>query len=557
MTSRAQSPLNLLNSPWLPFRRRSGRVEWAAPDWIVNTLEDDPFVGFAWGRADFDAAAHEFMIGLLSTALAPEDDVEWRARWCKPPSSRELSDCWHPLVPYFDLDGPGPRFLQDHDELDGAEEKDVANLLIDAPGENTIELNIDHFVKRGLAPVLGRPAVAMALFTLQSYAPGGGKGHRASLRGGGPLTTLVDDPSHATLWHRLWLGVETRNSIANRNAASQLPFEPKYIFPWIVPTRTSDPQADGRETTPADVHALQVYWGMPRRIRLVFEPAEGRRCALTGCPDQIAVRSYRTRTYGTKYTDNFVHPLTPYRRKRNDEPWRPLHGEPGGVGYRHWLGLLVTSTNRMSQPAAAVRAALARCAGNPYLQLEACGYDMDRKKLAKVRSFSSGFMPIIGLTDPDRRDLIRALSEALILATDQAVRLILGALKAALFGTSADIRGDLSFYGERLWRQTEAAFYGILRKVSELDPDDEKVERQLCEQWRGTLEVEAMSLFDEVGGVDALDIVRMERVATARRNLVFALKGYGKGGYALFKALRLPAPKPRKDEMDVTREARA
>jgi CRISPR system Cascade subunit CasA len=537
-----QASFNLLHSPWLPFRRQSGKVEWATPDALTRDLTDDPVVGFAWGRADFDAAAEEFIIGLLTTAMAPQDDKGWRSLWRTPPHPDELSKRWQFLTSHFDLDGPKSRLLQDQDELADAEEKDIAGLLIDAPGDKTIRDNTDHFVKRGQVPVLSRAAAAMALFTLQAYAPSGGVGHRTSLRGGGPLTTLVEDPKRPTLWHRSWLAVEDQHSIHNRNAASHLPPEPHHIFPWTAPTRTSDPKAGGRATTSADVHALQVYWGMPRRIRLQFEPAKGRACGLTGQLDEVVVRAFRTRNYGTNYTSGFRHPLTPHYRANEDQLWLPVHGQPGGIGYRHWLGLLVASNDRLREPALAVGTALRRRVGSTDLRLAAHGYDMDNMK---ARGFASGAMPIVGLADEDRRELIRRLAEALILATEQTVRLLLGSLKAALFSNPSEARGDLSFHGERLWRQTESAFYAALVNASSVDPQIEDTDRPLRVGWRTTLQKEAVLIFDEVADLDALDIVDLARVVGARRNLLSGLRGYGKGGQALFRAIRIPVPEER------------
>ena len=104
----------------------------------------------------------------------------------------------------FDLDGPGPRFLQDLDPLEGADDKEIAALLIDAPGAQTLRNNADLFVKRGGAPVLSRATAAMALCTLNAYAPSGGAGHRTSLRGGGPMTTLVvaDHEDYGAIIHQ-------------------------------------------------------------------------------------------------------------------------------------------------------------------------------------------------------------------------------------------------------------------------------------------------------------------------------------------------------------------
>ena len=142
--------------------------------------------------------------------------------------------------------------------MEGAKEKPIAALLIDAPGEKTLRDNTDLFVKRGGTPVLSRAAAAMALFTLSAFAPKGGAGYRTSLRRGGPMTTLVvaERRDHgATLWGRLWPNVESREQIAARAAETKLDGA-GCTFPWLAPTRTSNSKFGGKPTTPADVHAL-------------------------------------------------------------------------------------------------------------------------------------------------------------------------------------------------------------------------------------------------------------------------------------------------------------
>lgn len=523
---------NLISRPWLPVCRRSGATGWTSPAGIVSEIDKDPAVEFAWGRPDFDAAAHEFMIGLLATAFTPEDEDTWCELWDSPPSPEALNAAFKPWAPWFSLDGPGPCFMQDQDAFADAEEKEITGLLIDAPGENALTNNTDFFVKRGRTPALGRAAAAMALFTLQTYAPSGGVGHRTSLRGGGPLTTLVEctDGDKQNLWHRLWLAVEDRRSIEARNAAGRLPAKPEHIFPWAGPTRASDSKAQGRDTTQADVHALQVYWGMPRRIRLVFEPGEGHACTLTGLGDDQVVRSYRTVNYGTNYTNGFRHPLTPHYRSKVDAPWLPVHGQPVGLGYRHWLGLLINDTEATREPAHAVKAAFERLERERHrLRLMVHGYDMDNMK---PRGFVSGHLPIIALDERDARERAMHFAEKLIRATREAGGLLLGSVKAALFEKPKESRGDFAFLEDRLWRETEAAFYNAMRCTADDAPT----------RWRRTLEDSALALFDEAAGVDAIDIRATARIARARRNLRAALTGYGPGGKKLFAALDLPVP---------------
>ena len=203
---------NLINAAWLPVRRRSGAVEYVSPWRVTDSIADDPFVAFAWPRADFNGAAHEFLIGLLSTAAAPKDDDEWEDWWQNPPAPEVLKQRFSTVAYAFDLDGPGPRFLQDLDPLEDAENKEIAALLIDAPGAQTLRNNADLFVKRGGVLALSRAAAAMALFTLSAYAPPGGAGHRTSLRGGGPMTTLiVNDHDNYGLMLRSLGVVESRS----------------------------------------------------------------------------------------------------------------------------------------------------------------------------------------------------------------------------------------------------------------------------------------------------------------------------------------------------------
>ena len=146
------------------------------PPWRINDrIDDDPFLSFAWPRPDFNGAAHEFLIGLLSTAAAPRDDDEWEDGWSNPPAPSAMKERLDRVAYAFDLDGPGPCFLQDLDPLD-SKEADPAALLIDAPGVQTLRNNADLFVKRGGAPILCRAAAAMALYHPERLCPVRGRG---------------------------------------------------------------------------------------------------------------------------------------------------------------------------------------------------------------------------------------------------------------------------------------------------------------------------------------------------------------------------------------------
>nr|MCV4210329.1 type I-E CRISPR-associated protein Cse1/CasA [Roseomonas sp. SXEYE001] len=96
---------------------------------------------------------------------------------------------------------------------------------------------------------------------------------------------------------------------------------------------------------------------MPRRIRLDFALANPTApCGLTGTPDSLRVTGWRQRPRGANYAAwGLVHPLTPhYRLKPSDQEWLPIHPQPGGIGYRHWVGLVTAAPEGARLPAKAV-----------------------------------------------------------------------------------------------------------------------------------------------------------------------------------------------------------
>ena len=540
--SEPATPFNLIHRPWLPVRRRSGAIERIPPWQITAGLDKDPFLSFAWPRPDFNGAAHEFMIGLLTTAAFPEDNASWRDWWLAPPAPEELKQRFSQLAHAFDLDGLGPRFLQDLDPLECADSKSAATLLIDAPGAQTLRNNADLFVKRDGAAAFSRAAAAMALFTLSCYAPSGGAGHRTSLRGGGPMTTLIV-ASHPnlgdTLWGRLWPNVETRGQIANR-AITSLDSTP--VFPWLMATRTSNEKSGGRRTTPADVHPLQVYWGMPRRIRLEFQSVDSAHCELTDVEDQVVVASYRTKNYGTNYSEGFEHPLTPHYRQKAGSPKLPVHPNPGGISYRLWPGLFVETDDKLRDPAPVVRAWPERASHAPDARFAVFGYDMDNMK---ARAWVEKEIPLWRFDDPDIREWCAQFVKLGTAGANTVARLLTGAVKGALHERPKEAKGDYSFIAERFYRSTEGAFQLALDDALALikeNPDADDPTAEARQRWAPVMASAALRLFDDYAPDYGLEERDMHRHVKARFLLVSALRGQGKAGKALFEDLKIPSP---------------
>ncbi|MFC3030257.1 MULTISPECIES: type I-E CRISPR-associated protein Cse1/CasA [Roseomonadaceae] len=504
------SPLNLLVNQWLPVRRRSGQLDTISPAQIAEN--DDPAVALDWPRADFRIAALEFLIGLLATACPPKGARDWFDGWQVPPDAATLDAAFAPLAHAFHLDGPGPRFLQDFEDL-VSDAEPVERLLIDSPGASTLRQNTDLLVRRGRLADLGRPAAAMALFTFQSWAPAGGAGNRTGLRGGGPMTTLVLPGDRPTLWQQVWANVP----LGRPAEAEDLP----RIFPWLVPNPS-------RDVVPEDVHPLQCWWGMPRRIRLDFAMAEApQACGLTGMPDAVQVRSWRQRPRGSNYIGwGKVHPLTPHYALKAGGEFLPLHPQPGGIGYRHWLGLVAAAPDGLRLPGDSVATWRDEREVDSQVsaRLLAAGYDMDNMK---ARAFLESEMPL-----PARAD--DALATRLVLSANQVAGLLRSAVRYALFSAGATVKLDselLSSLRERLWEQTEADFFRLLSQA----PADVSQRRLV------RLRALALALFDEAAPLTPENGGAAPRISRARRNLVFALTGFGKEGAALFTTLGLPA----------------
>ena len=240
---------NLLTDAWLPFRLRDGSTSVLPLSAVVR----DDVIDVDLPREDFTSAAYQLLIAILQTIMAPQDDIEWGDRFHQPPTEAELSERFLLIEHAFSMNEPAPLFMQDFDPLDHAKPITIAGLLIDAPGENTIKLNTDHFVKRGVGDVMSPAMAVLALWTLQVNAPAGGAGHRVGLRGGGPLTVLViPDSLEASFWQKLWLNVINREVWVYEDPD----FHSSKVFPWLSSTR--DSKNKGTEVYRHHVHPLQM-----------------------------------------------------------------------------------------------------------------------------------------------------------------------------------------------------------------------------------------------------------------------------------------------------------
>lgn len=498
--------MNLITDPWIPVQCANGEKRVIAPWQMaeVDVLFPD------WPRADFNIACLELLIGLVYMADPPEDEEAWHER--KKPDPERLKARLTPFAPAFFLLGDGPRFLQDQEKLEGTPNP-VDMLFIDSAGGQTKRNNIDVMVHRDRYESLTLPEAAMALYTLQDFAPSGGAGNRTSMRGGGPLVTIVD-PDKA-LWDLVWLNVPFGS-----------PSEMKDL-PWMKPTRTSE---KGQIVQPPDLMKgfdVEAFFGMPRRLRLVG--------------DGEKVTGVTQKPYGTNYAQ-WQHPLSPYYRLKAGSDLLPRHPKAGRFGYRNWLGVVAEQPDERQEGEGFTQLALIVREWNHALRGEeleqepsviVAGWAMNNMS---PRDFICSRQPLQRLSYDALRQLT-SLIRAAHIAADMLNRALIPLLSVG------EVR---EAQREEFYIKTEAEFYRCFHKIVCPHEDDEDV---LSITWLKALRRQVWVQFDplSLSGLADRTMQEMEKITAARRVLGLELRGYGKAGNLLFKTLGISLPKKKKE----------
>ncbi|HEY3373636.1 MAG TPA: type I-E CRISPR-associated protein Cse1/CasA [Candidatus Aquicultor sp.] len=505
---------NLIDEKWIPVKRRDGTEMMIAPWQITSDFDVNPVVALNAPRPDFNGALIQFLIGLMQTVAAPANRIEWKKALTEPSAPEELQAKFSTVRHAFELGGDGARFMQDQDRLE-AKERSIDRLLIDMPGENTCKENKDHFVKRNTVKALCSSCCAMALFTMQTNAPKGGPGFRTSLRGGGPLTTLVlGDQGHSTLWHLIWLNVLESN-IFLRTHGNTAPIAESDIFPWLGKTRTSE-NKNGIDTTPEDVHPAMVFWGMPRRIRLNLDSLKAGMCDVCGSFGHL-IQAYQDKNYGMNFTGAWLHPLSPYSYK--DGLPISAKGQRGGVSYRYWLGFVQENAEERRVPARIVHEFQENRQQNLkdwQFRLWAFGFDMEDMT---ARCWYEAKMPLLYM-EMSLRDEYEHTVAGMVKSAAEIARNVQIAVKKAWFKRPGEVKGDTSFISNSFWQNTEPAFYETLHNLkTALASAADGMEARKA--WHASLCKEALRLFDIYALEGPIEDADPKRIVIARRKLEY------------------------------------
>lgn len=500
--------MNLITTPWLNVVRANGDHDIVTPGQLVEI--ENPILDLAVSRPDFKGGLYQFLIGLFQSFYAPEGNDDWSELYRAPPLIDEVNDRLSEFINYFELFSDSAAFMQDFDLHEG-ETKSVAVLLIESPGGKTVNDNLDHFIKRDQVNAICPDCLASALFTLQTNAPAGGKGHYTSLRGGGPLTTLLlPENSDASLWQKIWLNILPEQSISDDYID-----EYSDVLPWLKAIKTSE-QANNI-TTINDVHPLHMYWSMPRRIRINIDTILKGDCDLCGKHSDELIREYRTKTYGMNYDGEWIHPLTPHKSDpKGKNPTLSIKGKQGGVGYQDWLALNFRQENNNALPAQVVSAFYAEKLVTlksyypeitTVARLWCFGYDMDKMK---ARCWYESQMPVMGVN----KELISGEQPPFITLVDiyiNKAQFVLKALKDALKDILKAAKIDAKNVDSQFWLATEKEFFVQLAEVSSYGNLDNSLPQSLVKDWLRLLKRVSISIFKT-----QLDNIDVEKLSLKR-----------------------------------------
>ncbi len=478
--------LNLIIDPWIPVLRASGS-DVIRPDQIA----DADVMRLDWPRPDLNLACMELLIGLVYLA-APPSDMGARQM---PPDSAALRAAMAPLAPAFNLLGDGARFCQDREVLEG-DPNPPDMLFIDSAGASTAKKNADLMVKRHRYSGLPLPLAAMALFALQDFAPSGGAGNRTSMRGGGPMVTLVR-PDGAGLWQTIWANVPEGAPLRDQEIMA---------LPWMRPTETSE---NKQVRTPADGNAPEpeTFFGQPRRLRLVENDG-----LITGVIQ---------RPYGTNY-EGWLHPLSPYYRDAKGTVL-PMHPKPGNFGYRNWRGVILQ--RETGQRAQVVERWIRQNRGKA-CSLIVAGWAMDNMK---PLDFLWSEQPLFGMSADAEKNASR-----LVEAAEQTAYLLRGCVRDG----ADENAGTLAH--EAFFDATQAGFEAAVARLSAGGVFDPR-------GWIREMRPVALAIFDRavLPGLADLAESRREAAVKARVRLLTAFRRNKKIHDAL--GLEIAAPAKRKE----------
>lgn len=280
--------MDLLIDEWIPVRtKQSNTSEWIS---LQHLLTSDTQYQLSMPRDDLEMAALQLITSITQVLWMPKNLDALKQRLAKPLGLEEYVDGIEPVKRWFQLDHTDHPFMQ----IRGVQAKDMTpmdKLLAGLTGAtNSCFVN-----EPGLAQALCGSCASVALFNQAANAPSFGGGFKAGLRGGSPITTLVQG---LHLRQTVWMNV----LVADQYETEQLDLK---LQPptWVEPIREKS------EIPALGVGLFRGLLWQPAHIELC-PPKEGN-CACCGRQALPVYTGFRKAKFNYTVSGLWTHPHSP------------------------------------------------------------------------------------------------------------------------------------------------------------------------------------------------------------------------------------------------------
>lgn len=200
--------MNLLTDDWIPVRPLHGGCPSAIS--LERLLCGNEHWVLRLPRDDMELAALQLLICLVQLSWIPENEQDLHSHMMKPLAACAFQQGVNKWQDTFCLDHPQQPFMQVKG-VDAKEPTGMDKLLAGLTGAT----NCAFINEPGHGDALCGGCTAIALFNQANNAPSFGGGFKSGLRGGSPVTTLIQaiDPRFTDLRTTIWLNVLTRSSL--------------------------------------------------------------------------------------------------------------------------------------------------------------------------------------------------------------------------------------------------------------------------------------------------------------------------------------------------------
>lgn len=284
--------MNLLTEAWIPVRPLP--IGAACKITLRQLLCENGQWELSLPRDDMELAALQLLVCTAQAFWPPQDTTELKRRIGAQLSMEEFDSGCGQYRDWFQLDHPQYPFMQVR-KVNAKDPTPMDKLLAGLTGAtNSCFVN-----EPGLGACLCGGCAAIALFNQASNAPSFGGGFKASLRGGAPITTLVQgDHLRQTIWF----------NVLCEERLSQ-------IVPWHQVTKEQQPtwvaSIKAGETIPAQTIGVMrgLFW-QPAHIELM--PPQGEQpCSCCGFTEKQVYLGFNKAKFSYTVNGLWPHPHGP------------------------------------------------------------------------------------------------------------------------------------------------------------------------------------------------------------------------------------------------------